>query len=118
MGIEPWKPELVDGLQVIVDGKNGTLILDPDSFMLKKYEQRSVQYKQQYQQAFLSAKGPAKTKDGRYIEVVANIGSPKAAGEALEFGAEGVGLLLPNSCFWDVNFRQMKKNNIKLHEKF
>jgi phosphoenolpyruvate-protein phosphotransferase len=38
-------------------------------------------------------KAPAVTRDGRQVEVVANIGDIGSAKEAVEFGAEGVGLL-------------------------
>jgi phosphocarrier protein FPr len=53
------------------------------------------------QQAKSEARQPASTRDGRVIEVVANIGGPYDARSALEFGAEGVGVFRTEFLFMD-----------------
>jgi phosphoenolpyruvate-protein phosphotransferase len=85
--------QLTDGLQVIVDGNNGEILLEPDSATLELYRQRAQTLAQHQQVAFASAHQPAYTSDGTRVEIVANIGSPDQVAGALSYGAEGIGLL-------------------------
>ncbi len=97
----PWMGELAAGKYAIVDGETGELILEPDETTCKEYESRSKAYAARMSQAMQTALAPAITKDGERVEVVANIGSAEAAPGALEFGAEGVGLLRTEFLFLD-----------------
>jgi len=93
VGIGPWFNEMHTGMLAILDGKEGMMILDPTQEVLEEYRNQAAQFKENFQTAYMSAKLPAVTRDGVQVEVVANIGSPDAAVEALNFGAEGIGLL-------------------------
>ena len=115
VGIGPIIDDLFAGQQVIVDGGSGTVVVDPDSTLLKRYEQKSLEYKAGFQEAFLSAQLPAKTTDDKEIEVVANIGSPKDAKPALEFGAEGVGLLRTEFLFLDREFPPTEEEQYEVY---
>ncbi|HEY4388053.1 MAG TPA: phosphoenolpyruvate--protein phosphotransferase [Ktedonobacteraceae bacterium] len=85
--------QLTDGLQVIVDGNNGEILLEPDPATLELYHLRAQTLAQHQQVAFESAHQPAYTSDGTRVEIVANIGSPDQVAGALSYGAEGIGLL-------------------------
>jgi len=93
VGIGAWINDLKTGMMAILDGKEGKIILDPPEDIQEAYRLRAVRFEQDFQSAYKFTKFPAVTKDGINIEVVANIGSPEAAAEALDFGAEGIGLL-------------------------
>jgi len=82
-----------NGIEVILDGTKGTIIFAPDKKLVGEYRQRIKAANTIREEAMKYAKEPAITKDGKRIEVVANIGNVEGAKSAVENGAEGVGLL-------------------------
>ncbi len=82
-----------DGTQVIVNGTTGEVVIAPDTTTITVYRQQAVELAQSQTEAQKQARAPAITSDGVQVEVVANIGSADEAAEALEYGAEGIGLL-------------------------
>lgn len=92
---------LTTGRRVIVDGGEGEVIIDPDVATVDEYRRRAVDLKARANVALGSAMQSAVTPDGKRFEIVANIGSPKEASDALEYGAEGVGLLRTEFLFLD-----------------
>ena len=84
---------LHDGTVVLLDGNSGEVTADPDETMLAAFQTKILQRKQQSNVEFIDAMAPATTLDGKHFEVVANIGNLGEASTALQFGAEGVGLL-------------------------
>ncbi|HEU5229332.1 MAG TPA: phosphoenolpyruvate--protein phosphotransferase [Ktedonobacteraceae bacterium] len=85
--------QLHNGMQVIVDGTTGDVLLEPDTQTLGSYQRRAEMLTHMQQDALRLAQEPAITRDGIHVKVVANIGAPEQAAEALACGAEGVGLL-------------------------
>ena len=83
---------LKNGTEVILDGTKGTAIFAPDNILITEYRQRIKAANTVREEAMKFAKDPAITKDGKQIEVVANIGNIEGAKNAIENGAEGVGL--------------------------
>jgi phosphocarrier protein FPr len=82
-----------EGGELLLDGDAGTVYVDPDAGLAAEYEQRAAAREEAARIARAAAAEPAVTRDGRRIEVVANIGSPDDVPTAIENGAEGVGLL-------------------------
>lgn len=93
VGLGEEVSQLVAGTQVIVDGGSGEILVEPDTATVASYLQRAQILAQGHLEAFKSADQPAITLDGVRKEIVANVGSPEDAQEALQYGAEGVGLL-------------------------
>lgn len=85
--------ELADGSFVILDGNQGKLYVDPDKALLDEYQKRLEAAKGLKQRTLARCHEPAVTKDGKRVEVVANIGNVQGAKTAIQHGAEGVGLL-------------------------
>ncbi len=84
--------EHVDGLMGIVDGKEGKLIVEPDEETLKDYRDKLEAQKKE-QELLNSLKGkPSVTKDGRKINLYANIGGVEDVEAVLANDAEGIGL--------------------------
>jgi len=83
---------LKNGTEVILDGTKGNAIIAPDNVLIAEYRQRIKAANTIREEAMKFAKDPAITKDGKQIEVVANIGNIEGAKSAIENGAEGVGL--------------------------
>jgi phosphoenolpyruvate-protein phosphotransferase len=82
-----------NGTEVILDGTKGTAFFAPGEELINKYRQRIKAANTIHEEAMKYAKEPAITKDGKRIEVVANIGNVEGAKSAVDNGAEGVGLL-------------------------
>lgn len=82
----------VDGKLAIVDGFSGIVYIDPDEATLT--EMRKKQQAEQLRKAKLEAvRGKESvTKDGRRVEIFANVGNPGNLSQVIENDAEGIGL--------------------------
>jgi phosphotransferase system enzyme I (PtsI) len=85
--------EISSGVQVIIDGSTGQLLIDPDQETLSEYQAKQKVHQQARALEMAQAQEPALTADGYEVEVVANIGSVADAQQAIQMGAKGVGLL-------------------------
>jgi phosphocarrier protein FPr/phosphocarrier protein len=92
-GIDRHALELPDGTRVVLDGAAGTLRRDPSDEELAKTQELITQMAAKRAREQAGAHKPALTRDGARIEVAANISSAADAREAVEAGADGVGLL-------------------------
>lgn len=81
------------GTELLVDGERGVVHVDPGPEARDNFLQRQRDWEAAQEAAQALAHEPAVTQDGHRVEVVANIGSVEEARRALEYGAEGVGLL-------------------------
>ncbi len=81
-----------EGDWIIVDGNHGVVIVEPDEIVLEQYHRRIAL--QDGERAALAALTPlpAVTRDGRTIDLLANIELPGDAGAALAVNAAGIGL--------------------------
>jgi phosphoenolpyruvate-protein phosphotransferase (PTS system enzyme I) len=86
---------------VAVDGTEGSAITDPDRETVAGFEKMSEALAEE-RAALDEYRGvEARTTDGRRIEVAANLGSASEARDALEWGAEGVGLFRTEFLFME-----------------
>lgn len=84
---------LQDGQPVLIDGYNGTVILEPDEAELEAFLKRKDTDREMAMMDRSNAFLPAVSVDGSRVEVAANIGSVADARNAVESGADGIGLL-------------------------
>jgi len=103
VGIPARLLDLPTGTPAILDGYEGKLILEPDTETIHTYEQMQIKRRQFLDAAFREAHRPAVTKDGCSVEVVANIANDNLQDikEAVQNGAEGVGLLRTEFIYLD-----------------
>lgn len=86
------KKQILNGDKIIVDGKKGELLSDPEPEVMQEYITK-IRENEQHRLALKKyLKEPAKTKDGTLFKLYANIGSPEEAQIALDEGADGIGL--------------------------
>jgi phosphotransferase system enzyme I (PtsI) len=90
-----------NGTFLIVDGSSGVILIDPDPQTKAEYESKVSDQLNRQLDAVKNAALPAKTSDGKRVEVVANVGSELDALEAIAYGAEGIGLLRTEFLFLD-----------------
>ncbi len=93
--------EIEDGTPLVLDGEQGTVEIDPDPATIAAREERRRADDAARTAALERAGEPGALRDGRRVEVVANIGSAAEVRAAVEQGAEGVGLLRTEFLFLD-----------------
>lgn len=84
---------LDNGTRVLLDADKGELQLHPDAESIDQLRARHEQQRQRHQQELARAGEAACTRDGRHVEVTANVASQGETAQAMELGANGVGLL-------------------------
>ena len=85
----------------VVDGKTGSLIVEPDADTLKKYQdQKDEELRQRAMLKELKGK-TTETKSGHKIHLYANIGSTGDVASVLANDAEGIGLFRTEFLFMD-----------------
>ncbi|MBI4696878.1 MAG: phosphoenolpyruvate--protein phosphotransferase [Gammaproteobacteria bacterium] len=77
---------------LIVDGKGGVVIGEPDEQTLRHYKQRRREQQKYYQGLKRLKAAPAVTSDGQAIDLYANVELPADFEAARRVGATGVGL--------------------------
>ncbi|MCZ9308497.1 phosphoenolpyruvate--protein phosphotransferase [Corynebacterium uberis] len=80
--------EFAAGTMVLVDGSRGTVTTDADP----EESRRLVAESQQRAEAIAQWRGPAQTKDGHRVQLLANVQDANAARLASHTQAEGIGL--------------------------
>ena len=80
------------GDRIILDAKEGDVIINPTEEELKLYEEKRVKFLEEKEALQVLLNQPSITVDGHQVELVANIGSPKDMDNVIANGAEGVGL--------------------------
>ena len=86
---------------IIMDGGTGQVWPDPPSELLAEYAARGEAERAARTAERAAGAEPAVTRDGRRVEVAANIGSIQDAQAAVAFGADGVGLFRTEFLFAD-----------------
>jgi phosphocarrier protein FPr len=92
VGLGPALQQIRDGQRIAIDGQRGWVWPDPGPQELRELQAQKRQWLEEKASAREAALEPARTGDGKRIEVAANIGSVEEARIALQNGAEGVGL--------------------------
>jgi phosphotransferase system enzyme I (PtsI) len=92
VGLKEATKSIKTGDLVILDGYKGILIINPEQDVVDEY-QNKIKRIAEFERKLEDFKFvPAVTIDGRKITILANIEFPEEVNEALESGAEGVGL--------------------------
>lgn len=84
--------QIAPGTPLLVDGGAGSVTAAPETAAVLAFQERATNSNANAQKELVAAHEPAVTRDGKTVEVVANVGGAADARTALEQGAEGVGL--------------------------
>jgi phosphoenolpyruvate-protein kinase (PTS system EI component) len=90
-----------DGEEVVLDGDSGVLFRQPERARIAAARVEAERRRAARQNAVASRLVPAETTDGHRLRVLANAASVAEVVEALEQGAEGIGLLRTELLFLD-----------------
>ncbi|WP_136067190.1 phosphoenolpyruvate--protein phosphotransferase [Modicisalibacter radicis] len=91
----------VEGERAILDAESGLLEPQPDSASLEAMRERINERERVHGAAREAARQPATTRDGRHVEVCANVAGAAEALIAAQEGADGIGLLRSEFLFLD-----------------
>ena len=92
VGVRASEAELREAKTIILDGTEGSAILNPDDALQEAYRARLAEALASRREVESFAHVEPRTRDGGLIEVAANIGSATEIEIALQSGAMGVGL--------------------------
>lgn len=92
LGLSDVTKSLTSGEQIIVDGNRGRVICQPDEKTIQRYLRVQSEWRQHEVQLMGLNELPAETRDGKLIELKANIEVPEEVDAVLSHGADGIGL--------------------------
>jgi phosphotransferase system enzyme I (PtsI) len=92
LGVIAAREKVAEGDLVVIDSEAGRVVVNPDAAELAAFRER-LRIDAEHRTGLRRLKGKiARTRDGIAIEMLANIEAPEDARDALDAGADGVGL--------------------------
>lgn len=92
MALHQARSLIKDHEWIIVDGREGVVIVDPDEQILDEYRQKQAKWRQEIEKLKKLKTSRAITLDGVGVELHANIELPEDLPAVKEAGAQGIGL--------------------------
>ena len=92
VGLHDASDQLAGGDQVLLDGYNGLLIINPSDQTLWEYGELEIKKEEMEKQLTQLRDTESTTLDGRHVILSANIEMPEDVVQVKESGADGVGL--------------------------
>lgn len=92
VGLKNATQMMKSGDTVIIDGREGVVICNPDEQTVEHYRQLQKKYREEKEELQKLVSLPAVTTDGYQVNLAANIERPEEIELALRYGAEGIGL--------------------------
>jgi len=105
VGTKSASKSIENGDVVIVDGLHGEVHINPTPEIINKYEEELRNFELQKAEWALLKDESTLTRDGKHVEIAANIGSPQDVDNVLANGGEGVGL-------YRTEFLYMERNQL------
>ena len=109
VGCNDITKKVQNGQRVIVDGFEGSAIVEPSTNDVKQYQKIADKFMNVRQQWKKMINQPSATADGQRYKISANIGSSVDISSAIENGADGVGL-------FRTEFLYMKSDHLPTEE--
>lgn len=100
-GLKGITSRVQNGDFIIIDGKEGLVLLNPSEEEIKTYQQKKKEY-EDFKVRLKDMKGKESiSKDGVKVEIAANIGTPKDVDKVIENDGEGIGLYRTEFLYMD-----------------
>jgi multiphosphoryl transfer protein len=93
--------EVADGTEMVIDGGQGTVLIEPPAAVVADYRSRADEAARAAAAARSRAQGSAMTTDGVVVEVAVNMSAASGIREVIEGGADSVGLVRTEFLFLD-----------------
>ncbi|MBU1422009.1 MAG: phosphoenolpyruvate--protein phosphotransferase, partial [Bacteroidetes bacterium] len=116
LGLDDISRRVATGDLMILDGYSGTIIVHPTADQTKEYEIKRETYLR-FESTLAKFKSlPAKTKDGRKIELAANIEFEEELEHVILQGADGVGLYRTESLLIDRDTNPSEEEQYQIYK--
>ncbi|MFP4372704.1 MAG: phosphoenolpyruvate--protein phosphotransferase [Spirochaetaceae bacterium] len=92
LGLSTISRQVEYGQTVIVDGNRGRVVVDPDEETYNEYLRVQQEWRRHAIQLMDLNELPAETRDGKLIQLMANIEVPEEVDAVLTHGTDGIGL--------------------------
>lgn len=93
--------EVKDKDNLIVDGSEGIVYINPEEKCLEQYQEKREVFLKEKKELEKFIGKPTISKDGVQVELVANIGKPEDVDKVLQYDGEGIGLFRTEFLFMD-----------------
>lgn len=101
VALEGFLNHVTDGAELVLDGSEGIVIVNPEESVKAEYAAKREAYLKEKKELEQYIGKPTVTKDGISIELVANIGKPEDVEKVLQYDGEGIGLFRTEFLFMD-----------------
>jgi phosphoenolpyruvate-protein phosphotransferase (PTS system enzyme I) len=92
LGLKDICSVVSSGDEIIIDGNNGVVIVEPDEETRNRYAQAREEWERRETELLTLNELPAETKDGKLISLKANVEMIDEVDSVLSHGADGIGL--------------------------
>ncbi len=92
---------IADGAEALVDGRRGLALIAPGAALKRYYRLEEAAARELRQKRGAWRRRPGRTRDGKRVEIAANVGRPEELPAAWAAGAEGIGLFRSEFLFLD-----------------
>lgn len=117
LGLKDVVKELQEGQIVVVDGTNGVVEIVENENKKKEYSENLIRQEKLKTELQYLKKRKTVTKDGKHVDLCANIINQNDAITALEDGAEGIGLYRTEFLFMDRDSMPDEKEQFAVYKK-
>jgi len=109
VGVEKAIEEINDGDELLIDGYEGIVIVNPTLLEIKKIKNKEKEIIQRRKRIYILRKKETITKDNKKIEIYANIEFPEEINSVIKYGADGIGL-------FRTEYLYLKRNDLPTEE--
>ncbi|MBU5677127.1 phosphoenolpyruvate--protein phosphotransferase [Alkaliphilus sp. MSJ-5] len=109
VGLKNITSTINDGDTIVFDGEDGVVHVNPTENVLSLFQQKKKDYEVTRRDLEALKGMPTVSKDGRVVELAANIGTPKDIKGVIENSGEGIGL-------YRTEFLYMNRNSMPTEE--
>lgn len=117
VGVNGILEKVKPGTLVIVDGTTGTVIVDPSEKEITRFENQQKEFLKERQGWASLVDEPSLTKDGKQVELAANIGTVKDLAGVKENGAESIGLFRTEFLYMDSSELPSEDSQYEVYKK-
>lgn len=101
VGTNTITKDVVNGDDLIVDGVNGNVVIQPSMADIDHYQKTAVDYSLEKEEWSKLKDSATVTADGKHFDIAANIGTPRDLSGANSNGAEAIGLYRTEFLYMD-----------------
>ncbi len=117
VGIKGVMSQVSDGQRIIVDGKKGLIILDPDEETIEQYHQAQLRARQVSLSLSEYAELPAITADGVRVNLLGNIEFAEEIDQVVEHGGTGIGLYRTEFLYLTSNRKPTEEDHYQAYKR-